>query len=92
MKKHDHHHNSTSNIKTAFFLNLFFAIVEVIGGIFTNSIAIIADALHDIGDSLSLGFSWYLDKYSKKKRSKDFSYGYRRFSLLAALINSLVLI
>lgn len=89
---HGHHHDSTTNIKTAFFLNLFFTIIEIVGGIFTNSIAIIADALHDLGDSLSLGFSWFLDKYSKKPRSKGFTYGYRRFSLLAALINSLVLI
>jgi cobalt-zinc-cadmium efflux system protein len=95
-KTHNHHghyhHDSSKNIKTAFFLNLAFTIIEIIGGLFTNSIAIIADALHDLGDSLSLGFSWFLDKYSKKKRTKDFSYGYRRFSLLAALINSLILI
>jgi cobalt-zinc-cadmium efflux system protein len=89
---HGHHHDSTRNIKTAFFLNLSFTVIEIVGGILTNSIAIIADALHDLGDSISLGFSWFLDKYSKKKRSKDFTYGYRRFSLLAALINSLVLI
>ncbi|NOZ44844.1 MAG: cation transporter [bacterium] len=87
-----HHQDSTTNIKTAFFLNLIFTVLEIIGGIFTNSIAIIADALHDLGDSLSLGFAWYLEKYSRKKRSKSFSYGYRRFSLLAALINSLILI
>jgi len=86
------HSNSTSNIKLAFFLNLFFTIVEVIGGFLTNSIAILADALHDFGDSLSLGISWRLDKYSKKKRTPRFSYGYKRFSLLAALINSIVLI
>ncbi len=89
---HHHHHDSISNIKTAFFLNLFFTLIEIVGGILTNSIAIIADALHDLGDSLSLGFSWYLEKYSKKKRTHTFSYGYKRFSLLAALINSLVLI
>ena len=51
-----------------------------------------ADALHDLGDSLSLGLSWFLDNYSKKPRSKEFSYGYKRFSLLAALINSIILI
>ena len=83
-----HHHNSTSNIKLAFFLNLLFTIIEIIGGFFTNSIAIIADALHDLGDSISLGLSWILEKYSKKPRSKGFSYGYRRFSLLAALITA----
>jgi cobalt-zinc-cadmium efflux system protein len=89
---HTHSHNSTSNIKLAFFLNLSFTIIEIIGGYLTNSVAIIADALHDFGDSLSLGLSWGLDKYSKKKRTPKFSYGYKRFSLLAALINSIVLI
>jgi len=83
---------SVSNIKTAFFLNLGFTIVEFIGGTYTNSIAIIADSLHDFGDSLSLGLSWFLQRYSRKKRTLHFSYGYRRFSLLAALINSAVLI
>lgn len=90
---HSHSHtNSTSNIKSAFFLNLFFTIIEIIGGFLTNSIAILADAIHDFGDSLSLGLSWGLDKYSQKKRTPRFSYGYKRFSLLAALINSIVLI
>ena len=89
---HNHNHNTVFNIKLAFFLNLSFTIIEIIGGIFTNSIAIIADALHDLGDSISLGLSWGLEKYSKKKRNPKFSYGYKRFSLLGALINSVVLI
>ncbi len=80
------------NIKTAFFLNISFTILEIVGGIFTNSIAILSDALHDLGDSLSLGLSLYLEKVSQRKRDNRFSFGYRRFSLLAALINSLVLI
>lgn len=93
--KHSHHthdHSSVKNIKIAFFLNLSFTIVEIIGGIYTNSIAIVADAIHDLGDSLSLGLAWYLEKFSKKKRSSKFSYGYKRFSLLGALITSIVLI
>lgn len=57
-----------------------------------NSIAIISDAVHDLGDSLSLGTSWYLDRKSKKSCNSRYSYGYRRFSLLGALINSIVLI
>lgn len=57
-----------------------------------NSIAIISDAVHDLGDSLSLGTSWYLDHKSQQKRDSKFSFGYRRFSLLGALINSIVLI
>ncbi len=88
---HDHDH-SEGNIKVAFFLNAGFAIIELVGGLLTNSLAILSDALHDLGDSLSLGLSWYFQKISKKGRTKNFSYGYKRFSLLAAIINSIVLV
>ncbi len=90
---HDHSHNhSEGNVKVAFFLNLSFTIIEIIGGLYTNSLAILSDALHDLGDSLSLGLSWYFQKLSKKGRTKTFSYGYKRFSLLGAIINSIVLV
>lgn len=90
---HDHSHNhAEGNVKVAFFLNLAFTIIEIIGGIYTNSLAILSDALHDLGDSLSLGLSWYFQKLSKKGRTKRFSYGYKRFSLLGAIINSIVLV
>ena len=89
--KHGHTHD-TSNIKVAFFINLLFTIIEIIGGVMTNSIAILSDAVHDLGDSLSLGLAWYFQNYSKKKRSPSFSYGYGRFSLLGAMINSIVLV
>ena len=68
---HDHHHHhenqSTKNLKIAFFLNLGFTILEIIGGLYVNSIAIVSDAIHDLGDSLSLGTAWYLNIKSKKK-------------------------
>ncbi|MCZ4410684.1 cation diffusion facilitator family transporter [Cryomorphaceae bacterium 1068] len=90
---HNHSHNhSEGNVKVAFFLNLAFTIIEIIGGLYTNSLAILSDALHDLGDSLSLGLSWYFQKLSKKGRTKTFSYGYKRFSLLGAIINSIVLV
>ncbi|MEQ8364336.1 MAG: cation diffusion facilitator family transporter [Cyclobacteriaceae bacterium] len=92
---HDHHHHhdhAEGNIKVAFFLNLAFTIIEIVGGILTNSLAILSDALHDLGDSLSLGLSWYFQKLSKKGRTKSFSFGYKRFSLLGAIINSIILI
>ncbi len=89
---HHHHHGDVKNIKTAFFLNLLFTVIEIVGGFYTNSIAILSDALHDLGDSLSLGLAWYFQKLSKKSRDQQFSYGYKRFSLLAAIINSLVLV
>ncbi|MFN2341061.1 MAG: cation diffusion facilitator family transporter [Halanaerobium sp.] len=92
MSEHDHDHSNVSNIKMAFFLNLSFTIIEIFGGIFTNSMAILSDALHDLGDSISLAMSWYLENYSQKGADEEFSYGYARFSLLGALINSIVLI
>lgn len=89
---HDHTHTHTDNIRVAFFLNIGFTLFEVIGGLYTNSLAILSDALHDLGDSLSLGVAWYLEKHSHKESDRKYSYGYRRFSLLAALINTVILI
>lgn len=90
---HDHsHHHSGKNLKTAFFINLAFTIIEIIGGLLTNSVAILSDAVHDLGDSISLGLAWFLDRKSQIKATDRFSFGYARFSLLGALINSIVLI
>jgi cobalt-zinc-cadmium efflux system protein len=88
---HSHHH-STKNIKVAFFLNLGFTVLEIIGGFFVNSVAILSDALHDLGDSLSLGISWYLQNRSKKEADNKFTFGYSRFSILGALVNSIILL
>ena len=59
---HHHHHNAehghgSKNLKVAFFLNLIFTVVEIIGGLLTGSLAILSDALHEFGDSLSIGMS-----------------------------------
>lgn len=89
---HHHHHDSTSNIKTALILNFVFSIIELIGGILTQSVAILSDAVHDMGDTLSLAFSYFLEKKSKKESNKDFSYGYKRLSLLSAVITACFLI
>jgi cobalt-zinc-cadmium efflux system protein len=91
MHNHHHEHRETENIRAAFTLNLIFAFIELIGGIFINSMAVVSNALHDMGDALSLGLSWYFSVVSRKDKTPAFSYGYRRFSLLAALINGLVL-
>jgi cobalt-zinc-cadmium efflux system protein len=89
---HHHDHSDVKNIKAAFFLNFGFTILEIAGGLFTNSVAILSDAVHDLGDSLSLGLAWYFQKLAKKGSNKTYSYGYKRFSLLGAIINSIVLI
>jgi cobalt-zinc-cadmium efflux system protein len=96
MHSHDHSHqgsgdNASKRIGWAFFLNVVFTIIEFIGGWLTNSTAIMADAVHDLGDSLSIGTAWILNKLSDKEANNTFSYGYKRFSLLGALINGLVL-
>lgn len=90
--QHNHHGESAGNIKVAFFLNLGFTIIEIVGGILTNSMAILSDALHDLGDSLSLGIAWFLERYSGKKMDHKFTYGYGRFSLLGALLNGVILV
>ena len=84
--------SSVRNIITAFALNLSFAVIELIGGLLTNSVAILSDALHDFGDSLSLGVAYYLQKKSEKKGDKFYSYGYKRFSLLGSIFISVVLL
>lgn len=83
---------SEKNILIAFILNLFFSIFELIGGIFTNSISIISDAIHDFGDAISIGASFFLEKKSKKKADNKYTYGYVRYSTLGALITNVILI
>ena len=90
--QHDHKNSSSNRIGWAFFLNVSFTIIEFVGGVLTNSTAIMADAVHDLGDSLSIGLAWLLSKLGSKEPNGSFSYGYQRFSLLGALINGLVLI
>lgn len=81
-----------SNIKIALILNSGFVILEIVGGILTNSMAILSDALHDLGDSLSLALAWYFQKLSDRTKDKTFSFGYKRFSLVGAVFNSMVLL
>lgn len=88
---HNHSHKDVKNLGIAFILNLLFTIAEIIGGFLTNSLAILSDAIHDLGDSFALGMAWFLQKKSKKGQTRKFTYGYRRFSLLGALINGLIL-
>lgn len=93
MSTHQHHHDiSSERIGVVFFLNFFFTIIEFIGGMLTNSTAIMADAVHDLGDTLSIGLAWWLNRLSKKNPNDEFTYGYYRFSLIGALINGVVLI
>ncbi|MBX7231562.1 MAG: cation diffusion facilitator family transporter [Bdellovibrionales bacterium] len=99
---HHHHHlhahthgtttNSMQSIRRAFFINLSFTLIEMVGGWWTGSVAIMADAIHDLGDSVSLALALYLEKQSDVKSSTKFTYGLKRLSLLSALITGCVLV
>lgn len=80
------------NIKIAFLLNLVFSIIEAIGGLLTNSISIISDSLHNLGDSITIGITYFFEKKSKKLPNKEYSYGYLRYTLLGSLIASFILL
>lgn len=80
------------SILVAFILNITFSIVELFGGIFTGSIAIISDSLHDFGDAISIGISYILEKISKKGANEKYTYGYIRYSVVGSLITIIILI
>lgn len=80
------------NILIAFILNAAFSVFELFGGVFTGSIAIMSDAVHDMGDAVSIGVSYFLEKKSTQQPDKKYTYGYRRYSVLGSVITTLILI
>lgn len=80
------------NILVAFLLNLGFAIFEYFGGLFTGSVAIISDSIHDLGDALSIGVSYFLEKKSRKDPDDRYTYGYARFSVMGGVITIMILV
>lgn len=80
------------NILIAFILNLSFAIFEFFGGIVTGSVAIVSDAIHDVGDAASIGLSYFLEKKSRKQPDSIYTYGYGRYSVLGGLITTVILL
>lgn len=80
------------NILIAFILNLVFSVFEFVGGVFTGSVAIISDAIHDIGDAISIGISFFLEKKSHKKPDGKYTYGYARYSVIGSVITTLILL
>lgn len=79
------------NILIAFILNFLFSVFEFFGGIFTGSVAILSDAVHDIGDAISIGISYFLEKKSKHKPDENYTYGYARYSVTGSVITTLIL-
>lgn len=76
----------------AFLLNFSFAILEFIFGFMFNSSAVLADAVHDTGDAMAIGLSTLFEKISNKKEDKKYTLGYKRYSLLGALLTSVILL
>ncbi len=80
------------NILIAFILNLAFSVFEFFGGVFTGSVAIMSDAVHDIGDAASIGMSYFFEKKSKKQPDEKYTYGYLRYSVIGSVITTLILL
>lgn len=80
------------NILIAFILNLAFSVFEFFGGLFTGSVAIVSDAVHDLGDAASIGISYFLEKKSKKQPDETYTYGYARYSVIGGFITTLILL
>ena len=80
------------NILIAFLLNLGFSIFEFIGGIMCGSVAILSDAVHDIGDAVSIGISYFLETVSHKNPDNTYTFGYARYSVIGGLVTTSILI
>lgn len=83
---------SEKNILIAFLLNLCFSIFEFVGGIFTGSVAIVSDAVHDMGDAISIGVSFFLERKSQKQPDETYTYGYARYSVIGGVVTTLILL
>ena len=85
---HHHHQDGTKNIAVAFALNAGFALIELVGGYFSHSVAIQANAVHDLGDSAALAGALVLQFIAAAPPRSGYSYGFRRLSLLAAMLTA----
>ena len=84
--------NTKRNILIAFLLNLIFSVFEFFGGIISGSSAILSDAVHDLGDALSIGVSFFLERKNKREADEKYTFGYTRYSILGSIITTLVLL
>ena len=89
---HHHHKKAGENLAFVFFMNLAFNIIVIVGGLATNSMAILADCIHDMADTISIAIAWILEHVSQRDSNDNYSYGYQRFSILRAVITSVFVI
>jgi cobalt-zinc-cadmium efflux system protein len=94
--EHNHSHNNGINLGKAFkisiVINVLFIIVEAFFGFFSNSMALLADAGHNFSDVMALAFSWMAVLLSQRKPTLRFTYGFRRSTILVALLNTIILL
>ena len=88
----DYNDAAAKGLTLALVINFVFTIIEIVGGVLTNSVAVLSDALHDLGDTLALGLAWYFNRLGGRGRDQRHSYGYRRYQLLGSMINALILV
>ena len=89
---HLHSEGTGRNILSAFFINLTFTVISLIGGWLTNSMAIISDSIHDLGCTVSIALAWVFERIAGHKPTSHFTFGYRRFTLLGAFVNAFILL
>lgn len=92
---HSHSHSHSKNSKylsIAFFITVSFMIVEIIGGVLSNSLALLSDAGHMLSDALALALSFFAMKLGQKAKTESKTYGFQRTEIIAALINGVTLI
>ncbi len=95
IKSHHHSHDgfeSGGKLLLVIIFNMIITAAEYIGGIFSGSLALISDAGHNFSDVLSLGIGYAGEKISLKGRDVSFTFGYKRFEVLAAFVNALILV
>ena len=71
--------NKQKNILLAFVLNLLFSVFELVGGVFTGCVAILSDAVHDVGDAVGIGISYFCERISRNKPDDIYTFGYIRY-------------
>jgi cobalt-zinc-cadmium efflux system protein len=92
MENHSHHHYNTSGrLLISILLNGLITLVEFVGGVFSNSIALISDAIHNLGDTLALIIAWVSNRISGRRPNAKRTFGYKRIEILSAFINASIL-
>ncbi len=89
---HHHHKKAGENLAFVFLMNLTFNIIVIVGGLATNSMAILADCIHDLADTISIAIAWILEHVAQRDSTDNYSYGYQRFSILGAVLTSVFVI